>query len=170
MSNFKLFRLCVLLFTILVCCQSRAQDKPYLITSQILDFGELLGLTGTCHLDFDTKELTDMGGNLCPFNYQSYGEPARYIVVTDPGSQVEFRMVGLFSTSEGLSYVPEGVYVVSDLPDVPILVNQFQTIDSGDTGIINIHIGGTLTTLSAQSFNSNFLIYIEDGISFEAVP
>lgn len=170
MSNFKLFRLAVLLSTALLSSQSWTQEKPYLITSQILEFGELLGLIGTCHLDFDTKELSDMGGRLCPFSYQRYGEPARYTVVAEPGSQIEFRMIGLFSTSEGLSYEPEGVYVVNDLPDVPIQVEKFQTIDSGDTGIINIHIGGTLTTLRAQSFNSTFIIQIEDGISFEVAP
>ncbi len=150
--------------------QSWAEEEPRVNKSQILDFGELLGLPGSCHLDVATKELTDFGGNLCPFSDQRYGEPARYIVVADPGSQIEFRIISYSNLIEGLSYTPEGVYEVSGLPDVPIIINQFQTIDGGATGIIHIVIGGTLTTSSAQSFNSSFLIEIEDGISFEAVP
>lgn len=170
MSNFNYFRLFALLSTVLVSSQLLCQEKPYLTKSKELDFGELLGFTGSCHLDFITKELTDNGGSLCPFSDQRYGEPAHYIIVANPGSQVEFRIISYSNPTEGLSYIPEGIYEVNGLPDVTIVANQFQTIDSGDTGVISIFIGGTLSTSRAQSFNSSFLIEIEDGISFNEVP
>lgn len=163
-------RLMILFSGMLLMGQSWSQETPYLIISQKLDFGELLGLTGTCHLDAETKEVTDLGGSFCPFIYQRYAEPAHYIIVADPGSQVEFRINTYSNLSNGLNYIPEGIYKVSGLSDVPMLINQFQTINSGSTGVINIRMGGTLTTSRAQSFNTNFLIEIVDGISFEHVP
>lgn len=170
MFNSRLFRIHILLCTVLLTGQSWAQEKPYVNKVQILDFGELLGLPGSCHLNFDTKVLSDLGGNLCPFNDQRFGEPLQYLVVADPNSQVEFRVISYSNSDQGLSYAPEGIYEVSGLADVPIIVNQFQTIDAGATGVINIIMGGTLTTSQPQSFNSSFLIEIEDGVSFEAVP
>lgn len=169
MLNSRLFPIHILLCTVLLAGQSLAQEKPYINKVQILDFGELLGLPGSCRLDFDTKELSDLGGNLCPFSDQRFGEPLRYLVVADPNSQVEFRVISYLNPAQGLSYAPEGIYEVSGLADVPIIVNQLQTIDAGATGVINIIMGGTLTTSQPQSFNSSFFIEIEDGISFEPV-
>lgn len=149
---------------------SQLLAEPTLNAIQKIDFGELLGMFGTCHLAYDTKILTDQGGGLCPFADVRYGEPGKYLIIATPNSTVRIRIEDRPNSGDGITFTPEGVYQVFEQPDVPIVVKSSQDIYSGDTGVITILMGGTLTTTIDQDFNKTFNISIINGITFDELP
>jgi hypothetical protein len=170
MTNLRLFRWVFLSMGLSWGGQGWSQERPFATEFEVLSFGTLLGLPGMCYLDVNTKELIDMGGHLCPFSEQVFGVPGRYTIEADPDVQIQIRIVNLARQSNGVSYRVAGIFRVVGLPDVDIMDNSFQTIDSGNTGIITILLGGTLTTADRLSFNSTFELPIEDWINFEQIP
>lgn len=161
-----------LIFCIILCCFNVPgfAAVAYITEVNKVDFGELLGLAGSCHLDHSTKVVTDVGGSLCPFTTPPLGEPGKYFIVADPFKQISIRIKNRPNTGDGLTYVPDGVYEVFGLADTAIISNQFQVIDSGATGVINIKLGGTLTSATSQSFNSVFSVVVTEGITFNELP
>ena len=135
-----------------------------------IDFGEILGLSGSCDLDWDTKITSDAGGQLCPSTNVNYGEPGKYVIVADPYTQFSIRIKNRINPGDGLSFYPDGVYRVFGESDINILQNQFQTVDSGATGVITIIIGGTLISAIDQNFNTPYNINISQGITYNELP
>jgi hypothetical protein len=145
-------------------------ERPFFNEVQEIDFGELLGLTGTCLLDHDSGLITDGGGSLCPFPNDRYGTPGKYQIVATPNTNVEILIDRRPNSGDGISYTPSGIFQVFGESDTNITAEITQTINSGSTGVITILLGGTLVASVPQSFNSSFSISIEDGITFNEVP
>ncbi|WP_293751305.1 hypothetical protein [uncultured Paraglaciecola sp.] len=146
------------------------EERPFFNEVQPIDFGELLGLAGTCILNYDSGLITDGGGSLCPFPNTRFGDPGRYQIVATPFTNVQIMVDRRPNTGDGISYTPAGIYQVFGESDTPIIADLNQTIYSGSTGVITIFLGGTLVSSVAQSFNSSFSISIVDGITFNEVP
>jgi hypothetical protein len=137
---------------------------------QELEFGELMGFTGSCILAYDTKILSDNGGSLCPFPNVRYGEPGEYLIVANFNTDLEIMIVSRPSDGDGISYTPAGIYRVHGEADTAIIADQNQTISSGTTGVITIILGGTLTLTSNKAFASLYTVTTEQGIIFNELP
>jgi hypothetical protein len=154
------------------CCifLASAQEKPYFREVRIINFGELLGLVGSCELDHETNEVSDGGGSLCPFTGTRYGEAGKYEVVADPNTNIKLKIsIRASINGDGINFIPSGKYEVIGEPDVDIIVNQNQTIFTGSTGVITILVGGTLMATSTQNYNDTYEIEFENGITFDEV-
>jgi hypothetical protein len=147
-----------------------AADRPYINLLQQLEFGELMGFTGSCSLDYDTKIVSDNGGSLCPFSNVRYGEPGRYQIVANFNTDVEIVIASRASDGDGILYTPTGIYKVHGVDDIAISANTNQTISSGTTGVITIILGGTLSLTSNKALGSTYTVDIEQGIIFNEVP
>jgi hypothetical protein len=145
---------------------SFAAITPYITLVDNLSFGEILGLPGSCYLAHDTKEVIDSAGSLCPAQESEGGTPGKFILYANANKQVNIKIKNKINDGDGLSFTADGVYSVSGLPDITILPNQFQLIDTGSTGIIIITIGGTLTSSIQQNFSSSYNLNVIDGIEF----
>lgn len=146
------------------------EDRPYINIIQHPDFGELMGLPGSCELNYVNNELTDNGGSLCPFTDQRYGEAGHYIIVASANTNITTNISIRTPIGDGLTYTPNGVYRVSGQADVNITAAQDQTIFSGNTGIITVILGGNLTVSQILPYNKSFNIELDDGISVSEVP
>ena len=149
---------------------SFSADLPYVNEVNVIHFGELLGLSGVCELDYDTKLLTSISGQLCPFMGTTYGEPGKYMIVASPYKQISIQVKSRINNGDGLTYIPSGAYRVFNEVDIAIIPNEFQTINSGSTGVITILIGGSLTSATNQDFNSSYRVDIISGIEFNELP
>ncbi|WP_158769196.1 hypothetical protein [Paraglaciecola sp. L1A13] len=154
---------------LIVTFSLHAEDLPYLNTVQQLEFGELMGFTGSCSLDYDSKILTDNGGSLCPFSGVRYGEPGKYLIVANFNADVEVQITSHTANGDGILYTPSGIFRVHGEPDIPIIADQKQTISSGTTGVITILLGGTLTLTANKAFDTTFTVTTEQGIIFNEV-
>tara|TARA_R110000868_G_scaffold372002_2_gene635779 strand:- start:138 stop:644 length:507 start_codon:yes stop_codon:yes gene_type:complete len=168
MSRF-LKKLCISLCTV-VSCTALSQQAPYLNEVKVIDFGTILGLSGTCHLAYDTAIVSDAGGNLCPFQEVVYGTLGKYQIVAAPHTQIQIRIVDRPNNGDGITFTPAGVFQVLGLPDILIAPKTFQTVSTGDTGVITIIMGGTLVNSTPQNFNTSYLFNIESGITFNEIP
>lgn len=166
-NNFK--ALIAGFFTTLVF-SAFAEDLPYINQVQQLEFGELMGLPGSCSLDYDTKIVSDNGGSLCPYSNVIYGEPGQYLVVANSNTDVEIIIASRENDGDGISYTPSGIYRVHGEADIAIIADTTQTISSGSTGVITIMLGGTLTLVSSKDYDSTYTVSIEQGITFNEVP
>jgi hypothetical protein len=149
---------------------SFAQELPYINEVQKLEFGELMGFTGSCSLAYDTKVLSDNGGSLCPFSKVRYGEPGQYFIVANFNTDVEIRIASRNNDGDGIAYTPSGVYRVHGESDIAIIADSNQTVSSGTTGVITILLGGTLTVSSIKALGSTFNVTLEQGITFNELP
>ena len=165
-NNFKILMTSVLATLVF----SASAAEPVISILQELEFGELMGFTGSCSLDYDTKIVSDNGGSLCPFSDVRYGEPGQYLVTVDVNVDVEIVIASRVSDGDGIFYTPTGVYRVFGEDDIPIIADQNQTVASGTTGVITIILGGTLTLTSNKALGSSYTVDIAQGIIFNEVP
>ena len=156
----------VFIFFIFTSTSVFAYVEPYLTIIDELSFGELTGFSGTCSLDYQTKELSHVSGTLCPFSDGRKGTPGKFFLFGNPNTQISIRIKNKPNTGDGFSYTPSGVYSVSGFSDVAIISNTFQLVNTGNSGLIIINLGGTFTSAVQQSFNSTFDLVIEDAIQF----
>jgi hypothetical protein len=163
-------RMLLILFTTIAFSTNAQEDLPFMNIIHNADFGELLGLPGSCVLDHSTNEVTDAGGSLCPFADQRYGEAGEYIIVATSNTNVTINISIRTDEGDGLNFVPSGVYQVNGESDISITATQDQTIFSGNTGVITIVMGGTLTASNTLAYNASYSIELENGISFNEVP
>ncbi|WP_448567972.1 hypothetical protein [Thalassotalea ganghwensis] len=159
-----------MLIPLVMCFPSYGFIEPYINVTQIIDYGELLPLTGICHIDHDTKEVIDIAGNVCPYPDTRYGEPGRYMLVGNPNTNMSIKIASRLNPGDGMSFAPDGIYQVNGRADIAIVADQFQTVNTGDTGVITIIIGGSLTIHSNLSFNNSYRVDIAQGIVFNELP
>jgi hypothetical protein len=159
-----------LIIGVIFCTLSAtAQEKPYFREIRTVNFGELVGLIGTCELDHVTNEISDGGGSLCPYTGTRYGEAGKYEIVGNPNTNIKIRVSIITNQGDGLNFVPDGVYQVLGQPDTELIAAQDQTVFTGSTGVITILMAGTLISVSPQGYSSTYDIDFVNGITFDEV-
>lgn len=159
----KLIIIVVLLFSPIV-----AFSAPYLSALDDISFGELLGKNGSCELDATTNIIGNHTGSLCLYN--KTGTPGRYLIVSSPDKIIRIRINTKTNSGDGITFIPSGVYRVTGEVDVAIVANQYQNIDTGTTGILEIKLGGVLAAQIELSLASTFTFTNMTGIDWNELP
>jgi hypothetical protein len=144
--------------------------EPQLNIINDIDFGEVFGMSGICHLDASTNAVTDGGGGLCQSSDPQTGEPGTYIIVGNPNTSINVQIKIRPNTDDGFTFTPDGMFEVFGQPDIPIIANQNHVVPTGDSGVITIKLGGTLNAVFDQNFNSSYSIELINGIIFNELP
>ena len=138
--------------------------EPFLTSTKQLDFGTILGRTGSCYLDAVTEYLTPLSGSFCP-SWQQKGTRAEHIIHGDPNTTIRIKFKIVDIAEDNLYYTPDGIFVVSGSPNVPINVNTYHEINTGPSGVITMYVGGTLRSTidypSSYIYSHSFVNGIE---------
>lgn len=153
-------------FLMFVNKPSFATITPYHSVTQTVSFGEIFGFPGVCTLDYFTQRVESVSGSLCEHASINFGRPGKIVIYGNPNTQMNIRLSNKINEGDGISYSALGIYSVQGLADVVIIPDSTQTIDTGSTGNIVIHIGGTLTNTEQQSFSVNYEYTIVDFLEY----
>jgi hypothetical protein len=145
-----------------------AFSAPYLNVIDDISFGNLLGKTGSCELNAITNVIGNQSGNLCLYN--ETGTPGRYLIISSSNKVIRIKISTKTNSGDGIVFVPSGVYRVTGELDVVIVADQYQDIDTGDTGILEIKLGGALTAHLTLSLASTFSFTNLTGIDWNELP
>ncbi|MBU2917117.1 hypothetical protein KO505_03955 [Psychrosphaera sp. F3M07] len=126
-----------------------------------INFGQLLPVAGGCEMDWDTGNIVSIGvGSLC--NSNPVGTPGHYRLTVNPNENYQIRVDRREEVAnDGITYQPKGRFI-SDLEQVDLIYNQFVTINSGASGIIDIYLGGVLFV--ADRLNGSLSYELNDAI------
>jgi hypothetical protein len=137
---------------------------------QEINFGPLTLATGSCRmLPLDGRIIAFEGTFLCdlPSDVRQKG---KYTIIANPNKQVQFRFSRILDDGDGYSFNPR-VNLISDSNQTVLFdTTEFVQINSGDSGIINIDIGGDLkvTELIPPGQTINFTF--ENAIQWNELP
>lgn len=128
-----------------------AAITPYIIETKTLHFGELVFVSGSCSMAYNTQVITNLTSpDIC---INSIGTIGTYQIFANPNKDVQIKIKTHTDTGNGIVYVPDGE-LVSDFESALIIADTTKTINSGASGIIDIAIGGRLTISSTLSSSS----------------
>lgn len=142
--------------SLLLLCMSLPSHaiEPYITETNRLHFGELIYIPGGCVMDYDTRLLTNnTPANIC---ITSHGQLGKYRIFSNPNTTVSINVKAHNDDGSGIIFVPEG-RAISDAENKTFLANTGFTIDSGTSGIIDIHVGGRIQINAILSSNTNYL-------------
>lgn len=153
---------------LLVAGHLGAEITPYFATNTEINFGAVLFVQGNCTMshvngafsNISPAAMCGAGGN---------GTPGRYVIVANPNQTVSFTMSQRNNQGDGLMFIPEG-QLISDTENHAFSAGVAQEINSGVSGVVNIHIGGRLFILTPMSPSSNLGFTFVDGIEWSIVP
>lgn len=146
-----------------------AISAPFLIELNTVDFNEILPISGSCDLDYDTGVISPVGSSQMCLPSPT-GTPAHYRIVAAPNLNFNVRVNTRFnSIGDGMSFVPAGK-ITSDINDITISPGATHVVNSGTSGVINIKFGGRLTLNTAFAANSQFEILNDPGLVWSEVP
>ncbi|TWX67483.1 hypothetical protein [Colwellia sp. C1TZA3] len=157
------------LFTFIVFSWSNiALSAAYFSTLDELSFGELMGFPGSCEMDALTGDIGNQTGSFCL--YDKKGTVGSYLIVSSAYKVISIKINRRMNSGDGITFIPSGVYQVSGEADIAILPDQLQNINTGDTGILHIKLGGSLRSNQALSFSSLFTFTNIAGIEWDELP
>ena len=131
---------------------------------QEIKFGNLILSTGSCRMSpADGRVSSFQGAFLCELPGEV--QLGKYTIIANRDTQVQVKMLPNLDNGDGYTF-NVWVGLVSDVAQAVILDNtEFVEINSGDSGIININVGGTLSVYSmlpaGQTFNFTYFPAIE---------
>jgi hypothetical protein len=131
---------------------------------QEIKFGSLILSTGSCRMIPSTGALISFQGMfLCDLPSES--QVGKYTIIANPNKQVQVKMLPNLDNDDGYEFNAR-VNMVSDSEQKVIFnTTDFVEINSGDSGMINIDVGGDLTVYSllpsGQTFNFTYEPAIE---------
>lgn len=145
-----------------------AEIVPYFETNNEINFGSVLFVPGNCTMSHENGSFSNInpavmcgaGGN---------GTPGRYVIVANPNQQISIKLLQRDNQGDNLMFIPQGE-LISYTETHTISAGVAQVIDSGATGVVNIHVGGRLFVLSTISPSSNIEFTYENGIVWSIVP
>jgi hypothetical protein len=152
-----------LIYSLLLPFYSYAE--PVFNSNRQLDFGTILGFSGSCYLDAETETLYRLSGNFCPNSFAK-GFRAEHVLIADPNTEFLIKFKTANVPEAGLVYEPDGVFVVDGLADVPINADSSQVINTGSSGTITMYVGGTLTSSINQPPSFNYSYVFINGIEW----
>lgn len=155
------------LFYLLFSFNVYAQITPVMNIIREPDFGELVFVPGSCLLDYQTGQVTDLvASNTC---INASGTVGKYQLVVNSNTLVSIKILQRDNEGDNLMFVPEG-QLVSSVQTIDITPNIAQQINSGATGVITINLGGRLYINQYLNPSSTYHLTKEDGIEWSELP
>ncbi|NVK23972.1 MAG: hypothetical protein HWE10_03505 [Gammaproteobacteria bacterium] len=142
--------------------------EPFIVELSTLDFKELLPISGTCQMDYETGALSPMAGSQLCIGGQT-GTVAYYRLFGAKNKDYIIRVNERVPEGDSLRFEPIGK-ITSDAVDIDIVPGANHTVDSGASGIINIVFGGNLILSSPFAANGVYSIDMTGGITWQEVP
>lgn len=137
---------------------------------QEINFGPLTLSTGSCRmLPSDGRIIAFEGSFLCdlPSNNTQVG---KYTIIANPNKQVQVRFSRILDDGNGYRFNPR-MNLVSDSNQTVIFnTTEFVQINSGDSGIININVGGDLTVYELIPPGQTINFVFENAIQWDELP
>lgn len=147
---------------------SSTYAAPIFGTNEEINFGPVLFITGNCTMNHINGSFSDVNpAVMCGVGGR--GTPGRYVIITDPNKQVQIEILQRDNQGDGILFIPQGE-LISDTETHTITPGIAQEIDSGASGVVNIHLGGRLFILSYQNPSSNIEVTLIDGIEWSVLP
>ncbi|MGJ8691249.1 MAG: hypothetical protein ACSHW0_02065 [Thalassotalea sp.] len=163
----KVFNYSVVSLILLLSLNIKAYAiTPYHSVVREVSFGAIFGFPGVCTLDYLTSRVNNVSGSLCDHAGINFGTTGKIIIYGNPNTQISIRLKSKPNDGDGLTYSASGLYSVNGLPDVVIIADSPQLIDTGSTGNITITLGGTLTSTIQQSFGASYELTIVEGLEY----
>ena len=132
------------------------------------NFGEIVFIPGSCHLDYVSGEVTDIGGSTTCINGTT-GIVGKYNIIANAERQVSIKILQRDNEGDNLLFIPEGE-LVSSAETIVIIPNVAQEINSGATGVITINLGGRLYVTQFLTPSTDYSVTKIDGIEWSQLP
>ncbi|MGS2720624.1 hypothetical protein [Paraglaciecola aestuariivivens] len=151
------------LILILICKAGMAITPTFNIVQEI-EFGTVLPTTGSCLMHPETGELFAFSGEfICAISENS--QIGIYTIIANPNKEIQVKFPPNLDDGTGTIFNPR-VQMESDTERKYIVNNNnFVSIDSGASGVVNLYLGGELTISTIypfeQTINFNFVGAIE---------
>lgn len=147
---------------------SHADIVPFFVTNRALSFSQILFIQGNCTMSHVNGAFSNVNpAVMC--GWAGNGTPGRYVVIANPGRQIRIRILQRDNQGDGFIFLPEGE-LISDTETLQITAGIAQDIDSGVSGVVNIHLGGRLFVVSPTTPSTSFNLILVDGIEWEELP
>jgi len=143
-------------------------SAPYFSVLDEMSFGELLGFPGSCEMNGVTGVIGNPVGNLCLAD--KTGTVGSYMIVSSPNKIIRIKINRRFDDGNGIIFIPSGTYQVTGESDIEVIADQFQNIDTGDTGFLFIKLGGVLTASQKLNFATLYSLSNIVGIEWDELP
>lgn len=158
----------ILLFMTLLSQTSKAEITPVFGTNNEIAFGAILFVSGNCTMSHVDGSFSDVSpAVMC--GTAGNGDPGRYVIIATPNKQVSIKVLQRNNQGDGIMFIPQG-QLISDTETLTITPGIAQEIDSGLSGVVNIHLGGRLFVLSQINPGTQFEITLSEGIEWSVLP
>lgn len=165
MRNVKIIASIIVLF---ISFYGRADITPSFSVVQEISFGQTLFIPGNCYLDPETGYVSDLPPSIMCVATGT-GKVGHYVIIANPNKQIRIKILQKNNDGDGFIFTPEG-FIESDTHTEAITVNVAQEINSGNSGVVDIFIGGQLYSTEEISPSSIFSFERTDGIEWEELP
>ena len=135
---------------------------------QTIKFGTVLPATGSCLMHPETAELFAFQGEfICALSESA--QNGIYTIIANPNKDIAIRFTPNLDDGAGIIFNPR-VQLESDTERKYILNNNnFVLIDSGDSGIVNLFLGGELSISEIFAFDQTISFDFVDAIEWNEI-
>ncbi|AEP30356.1 hypothetical protein [Brumicola nitratireducens] len=135
---------------------------------QTIKFGTVLPATGSCLMHPETAELFAFQGEfICAISESA--QNGIYTIIANPNKDIEIKVTPSLDDGAGIMFNPR-VQLESDTERKYILNNNnFVIIDSGDSGIVNLFLGGELSISEIFAFDQTISFNFVDAIEWNEI-
>lgn len=150
--------------TLLIAMSPSLQADPTIAELTDIQFGELVPKSGYCELSPSDGSLTSPT-NMC----LGPAQLAHYRLTGDPNTDIRIRFNEIEDSSLGLFFQPT-IYMENDLGTTQtwLFTNSYTTMSTGSDGLIDIYVGGRLTTSKGLNSLDSYQLSFE--VDFEYAP
>ncbi|WP_158968169.1 hypothetical protein [Paraglaciecola sp. L3A3] len=137
---------------------------------QEINFGKLTLSTGSCRmLPADGRIIAFEGTFLCDLPSEGR-QVGKYTIIANPNKQVQVRFKRILDDDNGYRFNPR-MHLISDVSQKVIFdTTEYVQINSGDSGIINIDVGGDLTVYELIPPGQTINFVFDDAIAWNELP
>lgn len=131
-------------------------DVPIILQKvEKLDFETLLPKEGSCFYDANEDKKSDLKKNSTCSSFS--GSKGIFKLIAKPKSFVEIEFKSSESSDGKVIFKPEGIIRV-DFNEFGFYSNKPIRVNTGDTGVINIEVGGDLIFLTDMGYGENLSV------------
>jgi hypothetical protein len=158
-----------LLFLLAVSNSALAITPAFNVVREI-DFGKVLPVPGSCRMSASTGIIISyIGQNICILT--STAQNGRYTIIANPNKIIRVKILPNQNTGNGVVFNPY-IELVSTGFTKNIIYNNvgFKQINSGGDGIVDLYVGGDLTTSTTYSYGQKVTFSFVDAIEWYEEP
>lgn len=145
-----------------------ADITPVLNTIQEVSLGQVLFTQGNCTISHVNGSFSNVNpGAMC--GWEGNGTPGRFTIIANPSRQIRIKILQRTNEGDGFIFIPQGE-LLSDTETLSITSDVAQDIDSGPSGIVNIHMGGQFFMVSPAAPNTIYELIKVNGIEWSELP